>query len=154
MASLTEISQFGRLFPNAWSNVQFHANYELSPPVRMVTESFGAIPIEQILPLSNESQSEQQSKLELYYNDYNYHTWEDVDGYNFSSLSEFVPPIRKMGANYTATFQLPLNNTNWDILTGKIVPFGYEENTNLSYQQPFEDQNVVVLSDGTCASGK
>ncbi|UKZ90358.1 uncharacterized protein TrAFT101_005382 [Trichoderma asperellum] len=140
---------FDRLFPKA--RTVFHTNYELSKPVKLVTDSFGAIPVEDLLPKANDSQADQQLKSEAYYNDYNYHTCEDVNGNNFSSLAEFAPPVQEAGANFTATFQLPLNNTIWD-LTQNYIPFGYGPYYNASYQQPFEEANVVVLSDGTCAS--
>lgn len=117
-----------------------------------MTDSFGAIPVEDLLPKANDSQADQQLKSEAYYNDYNYRIWEDVNGNNFSSLAAFTPPVEESGANFTATFQLPLNNTIWD-LTQNYVPFGYGLYYNASYQQPFEEANVVVLSDGTCASG-
>ncbi|KAL9480414.1 hypothetical protein ACSS6W_005200 [Trichoderma asperelloides] len=140
---------FDRLFPKA--HTVFHTNYELSKPVKLMTDSFGAIPVEDLLPKANDSQADQQLKSEAYYNDYNYRIWEDVNGNNFSSLAAFTPPVEESGANFTATFQLPLNNTIWD-LTQNYVPFGYGLYYNASYQQPFEEANVVVLSDGTCAS--
>lgn len=142
--------QFDRLFPKA--HTIFHTNYELSAPVKLVTESFATIPVEKLIPKPNDTEDEQEFKLRAYYNDYNYHTWEDVNGNNFSSLAEFAPPVKHNGANYTATFQLPLNNTVWD-LTQNYIPFGYGPYYNASYKQPFEEANVVVLSDGTCASG-
>ena len=132
--------------------MNFHANYELSPPVQLLTDSFASIPIEKVSPQSNDSQSDQVFKSNVYFNDYNYRTWENLNGNNFSTLAEFAPPLKQAGANFTAQFQLPLNNTSWDE-EQNYVPFGYGPRYNASYRQPFELENVVVLSDGTCASG-
>jgi hypothetical protein len=138
------------LFPNA--ETQFHVNYELTPPVQLITDSFGAIPIKTLTPSSNDSQQEQQLKLSAYLNDYNYHTWLDVNGDNFTSLAEFTPPIKQGSGLFTADFQQPFNNTNWNLLND-YQPFGYGPERNASYKQPFEAANIVILSDGTCASG-
>lgn len=132
--------------------MKFHVNYELPPPVQLVTDSFAAIPAAKLRPSPDDSEAEQAFKSKVYYNDYNYRVWEDVNGKNFSSLAEFVPPVKQAGANFTVKFQLPFNNTMWD-LEQNYIPFGYGPYYNASYRQPFEEQNVVVLSDGTCASG-
>lgn len=145
--------QFDRLFPSARTKVEMHVNYELTPPVKLFTDSFGAIPLSAVAPKANDSAMEQEIKMKALYNDYNYRTWEDVNGSNFTSLAEFVPPVEQSGANFTALFQLPLNNTIWQ-LTQNFIPFGYGNYYNASYQDPFKAKNVVIISDGTCASGK
>ena len=130
-----------------------HVNYELTPPVKLVTDSFGAIPLSSLAPKANDSEMEQEVKMKALYNDYNYRTWEDINGDNFTSLAEFIPPVEQSGANFTELFQLPLNNTAFQ-LSQNFIPFGYGDYYNASYQDPFKAENVVIISDGTCASGK
>lgn len=45
----------------------------------------------------------------------------------------------------------PVNSTTYDILTDTIVPFGYAGQP--LDPQPFAVEDVVILTDGFCASG-
>ncbi|KAH6630049.1 hypothetical protein B0J18DRAFT_474681 [Chaetomium sp. MPI-SDFR-AT-0129] len=124
--SNSPIEIFDRLFPSARTKVEMHVNYELTEPVKLFTDSFGAIPLSAMAPKANDSETEHEIKMKALYNDYNFRTWEDVNGANFTSLAEF--------------------------LTQNFIPFGYGPYYNASYQDPFKAENVVILSDGTCAS--
>lgn len=61
-------------------------DYELTPPVRLITEGFTGIPSKKLALKSNDSASERKLKMGAYYNNYNFHTWEDVNGDNFTAL--------------------------------------------------------------------
>ncbi|KAL9088905.1 MAG: hypothetical protein Q9165_005962 [Trypethelium subeluteriae] len=73
---------------------------------------------------------------------------------NFSSLDGsdgFYPPVIVNGDNFTSLTRRNLNNSRDDCLTGALVPSGFGNNSRTS-PQPFETTNVVILTDGVCAS--
>jgi hypothetical protein len=64
----------------------------------------------------------------------------------------YFPLVENKGDNFTAIGRLPLNNTLFDETLGGFVPYGYANYPEMP--QPFEAHNIVLLTDGICASGE
>lgn len=62
------------------------------------------------------------------------------------------PPNVQNGDKFTANLQMPLDNAFYDVFIDSIVPYGYANNP-ATFPQPFPVENVVILTEGYCASG-
>lgn len=81
----------------------------------------------------------------------NYRTDEKPDGTPFTSRKEKFGPISEHGDNYTNLFRWNLSDVLTPLNSGGINITGYNGYyTNLT--QPFAAENVIVMTDGYCAS--
>ncbi|KAF2192652.1 peptidase S41 family protein-like protein [Zopfia rhizophila CBS 207.26] len=81
---------------------------------------------------------------------FNYQTDTDVDGKNFPNWEAKYGPLHQYGDNYTNLFRWNLSDVLTPLNSGGIYVHGYGNLTN--YTQPFKAENVVVVTDGYCAS--
>jgi hypothetical protein len=82
---------------------------------------------------------------------WNYVSSLTADLQNFTSWNELYPPVVANGDNFTALVRAPVNSTTYDIFTDNIVPFGFAGQP--LNPQPFTVEDIVILTDGFCASG-
>jgi hypothetical protein len=69
---------------------------------------------------------------------------------NITFFSEWIPPNVQMGDNFTINYRMPLNDTFYDQAVDGLVPYAYAG--GLENPQPFSVEDVVILTDGICAS--
>lgn len=81
---------------------------------------------------------------------FNYQTDTDVNGENFPNWPAKFGPQEQKGDNFTNLFRWNLSDvlTPWN--SGGIYIHGYGNLTN--YTQPFAAEDIVVVTDGYCAS--
>jgi hypothetical protein len=83
---------------------------------------------------------------------FNYRTDVDVNGENFDSWAEkFGPGIEQKGDNFTNLFRWNLSDVLITLNSGGVDIHGYGALANYT-QQPFAAEDVVVVTDGYCAS--
>ncbi|KAE9364686.1 hypothetical protein N431DRAFT_474269 [Stipitochalara longipes BDJ] len=66
------------------------------------------------------------------------------------SEDPFYPLDINNGDNFTALSRTPLNSTLYDETTDFIIPYGYAGQPE--NPQPFATENIILLTDGICAS--
>ena len=86
--------------------------------------------------------------------DYDYLVWLDDQNAQFASASEYFPTNVFNGDNFSALSRHPINSVMIDELSDDVVPYGYGNNSFGSTvpPQPFSTENIVILTDGYCAS--
>lgn len=89
-------------------------------------------------------------------NEWNYRPFLTTDLQNLTGWTEgstpFYPPVTNNGDKFTALSLLPLNNSFYTGKTDSLEDlYGYGGRPELP--QPFAAENVVLLTDGICASG-
>ncbi|KAF2034351.1 hypothetical protein EK21DRAFT_56424 [Setomelanomma holmii] len=83
---------------------------------------------------------------------FNYRTDVDVNGSNFDSWADkFGPGINQKGDNFTNLFRWNLSDVLIPLNSGGIFIHGYGPLANYT-QQPFAAEDIVVVTDGYCAS--
>lgn len=70
----------------------------------------------------------------------------------WSGAGGLYPPNVEKGDNFTANYRTPLNNTLYDLAIDGINVYGYPGDQSQEYPQPFPAENIVILTDGYCAS--
>lgn len=93
-----------------------------------------------------------QTPGNLFTSTYDYRAHLTTDFQNFSSWRDLYPPNVQNGDSFTANYQIPLNDSFYDVFTDQIVPYGYADNLT-TFPQPFTVENIVIITDGFCASG-
>ncbi|KAI9667658.1 MAG: hypothetical protein M1821_000475 [Bathelium mastoideum] len=86
---------------------------------------------------------------------WNFNTNLNATNGKFISYSDMFSANKFNGDNFTALLQVPFNDTAITLTgLGAPVPFGYSNDSfkNASLEQPFETDNIVVLTDGVCES--
>jgi hypothetical protein len=81
---------------------------------------------------------------------FNYRTDRNVDGENFVSWPNKFGPVEIAGDNFTNLFRWNLSDGLTPYNSGGIWIHGYRNLTN--YTQPFLAEDIVVVTDGYCAS--
>ncbi|KAI9687704.1 MAG: hypothetical protein M1822_001783 [Bathelium mastoideum] len=70
---------------------------------------------------------------------------------SFNGSNGLLPAVLNNGDKFTALTRVDLNSSFGDIMTDFIVPYGFGNN-NSTGPQPFETNQIVILTDGVCAS--
>ncbi|KAF1938638.1 hypothetical protein EJ02DRAFT_514378 [Clathrospora elynae] len=84
---------------------------------------------------------------------FNYRTDVDVNGENFDSWQEkFGPGLHQKGDNFTNLFRWNLSDTLITLNSGGVDIHGYGPLSNYTQTPPFAVEDVVVVTDGYCAS--
>ncbi|ORY19892.1 hypothetical protein BCR34DRAFT_551887 [Clohesyomyces aquaticus] len=81
---------------------------------------------------------------------FNYQTDETIDGKPFASWSAKFGPTTDHGDNYTNLIRWNLSDILTPLNSGGIYVHGFGNLTN--FTQPFAAENIVVVTDGYCAS--
>ncbi|KAF2476536.1 peptidase S41 family protein-like protein [Lindgomyces ingoldianus] len=81
---------------------------------------------------------------------FNYQTDMTTDGKNFPDWPAKFGPVHQHGDNYTNLFRWNLSDILTPLNSGGIYVHGYSNITNST--QPFPAKDVVVVTDGYCAS--
>jgi hypothetical protein len=81
---------------------------------------------------------------------FNYRTDRDVHGEDFSSWQDKFGPVTIAGDNFTKLIRWNLSDGLTPYNSGGIWVHGYRNLTN--YTQPFLAEDIVVVTDGYCAS--
>lgn len=81
---------------------------------------------------------------------FNYQTDVDENDENFSNWQDKFGPVEINGDNFTNIFRWNLSDVLTPYNSGGIWVHGYRNLTN--YTQPFEAEDIVVVTDGYCAS--
>jgi hypothetical protein len=83
---------------------------------------------------------------------FNYQTDIDVNGENFESWQDkFGPGLHQKGDNFTNLFRWNLSDVLIPLNSGGVYVHGYGPLSNYT-QAPFAPEDVVVVTDGYCAS--
>ncbi|OAL36003.1 hypothetical protein AYO20_04664 [Fonsecaea nubica] len=72
-------------------------------------------------------------------------------GQAFASWDEYFGPVQVHGDKFTQQSQMNFSNVDYDESSGGIVVSGYANNSHVA-PQPFLSENMVVFTDGFCAS--
>ncbi|KAI9707930.1 MAG: hypothetical protein M1820_004349 [Bogoriella megaspora] len=94
------------------------------------------------------------STIESFFSDWNFRnslttnlerfgSWNGTDG--------FYPAASVNGDNFTSLSRRDLNNSQDDCFSDRFIPFGFGNNSGTT-SQPFKTSNIIVLTDGVCAS--
>ncbi|KAF2119174.1 hypothetical protein BDV96DRAFT_610935 [Lophiotrema nucula] len=83
---------------------------------------------------------------------FNYQTDTTVDGKPFASWKDKFGPVESNGDKYTSTSRWNLSDVLIQLNSGGINITGYGPLANAPKDQVFEASNIVLLTDGYCAS--
>jgi len=83
---------------------------------------------------------------------FDYHTDMTVDGKPFGSWDEKFGPVETRGDEFTTTGRWNLSDVYITYNSGGINITGYGPLANPSLTQPFKAEDIVILTDGYCAS--
>ncbi|KAI9667445.1 MAG: hypothetical protein M1821_000261 [Bathelium mastoideum] len=92
--------------------------------------------------------------IQTTYADWNFRTSLNKELQPFSSFNGsngLLPAVMNNGDKFTALTRRDLNNSFDDMMTDYIVPYGFGNNSRTG-PQPFETNQIVILTDGVCAS--
>jgi hypothetical protein len=143
--------QFRRLFPDLEPNGSSRLRVPIAADI--YGQTLEAIPDSRFYPTAEQLESgDVVITGELFGSSYDYRGQLTTDFQNFTSWQELYPPNVQNEDNFTANFQMPLNESFYDLVVDNIVPYGYADNP-ATFPQPFPVENIVILTDGFCASG-
>jgi hypothetical protein len=83
---------------------------------------------------------------------FDYHTDMTVDGKPFSSWSDKFGPQEINGVKYTTPARWNLSDTYIPYMSGGINVTGYGDLANFTGPPKFKPENIVIVTDGYCAS--
>ncbi|KAF2022116.1 peptidase S41 family protein-like protein [Aaosphaeria arxii CBS 175.79] len=112
------------------------------------SEVAGTLPYELISPDDNETLYTLVSEVSA--SIFNYRTDVDENDENFSSWDDKFGPVELNGDNFTNIIHWNLSDELIPWSSGGIYIHGYGNLTN--FTQPFEAEDIVVVTDGYCAS--
>jgi hypothetical protein len=140
--------QFQRLFPHI---VPYGAaRYRIPTAGDIYGQSLGGLSQADVNPLATDNETISQFKAIIESAPWNYRSSLTTDLMNLTGWGEFYPPNVVNGDNFTINVRAPTNNTYFDTSIDLIIPYGsagQPENP-----QPFPVENIVILTDGICAS--
>ncbi|KAF2448828.1 hypothetical protein P171DRAFT_219978 [Karstenula rhodostoma CBS 690.94] len=90
----------------------------------------------------------------LYTSPFNYHSYLSGDDEEFSDFKDMYPPEKFNDESFTALLKYNLSDpieTSDDTYALGISMTGYLDRANFT-EQPFKAENIIILSDGICAS--
>jgi hypothetical protein len=124
--------------------------YRVPPAGNIYGTALGSLSDAQVNPSASDNKTVAQLKASIEMADFNYRTSLTTDLKNLTSWAEFFPPNVVKGDNFTINVRAPTNNTYFDTSTDAIVPEGSAGTPK--NPQPFPVENIVILTDGICAS--
>ncbi|EUC43269.1 hypothetical protein COCMIDRAFT_7254 [Bipolaris oryzae ATCC 44560] len=137
---------FKILFPRGRDHsaaMRFHA----TDASRLLTEKLSKLGDQ--YPLSYPSPLYENSTIPTNYlvaQEYNYNIMTNTQGQNFKSWKDYFGPRFHNGDQFSSLFRFNLSYSDW---TNGMYGYGrYSSYT----QQPFQAQDIIILTDGTCAS--
>lgn len=140
-------------FPNDIDHAaedRFHAFESTDIISQKFSESAGTFPRVLVNETVNETLSDLNSNVAS--SVFNYRTDVDSEGKNFDSWAEkFGPSLEQKGYNFTNLFHWNLSDVLTPLNSGGVYIHGYGPLSNYT-QQPFAAEDVVVVTDGYCAS--
>ena len=143
--------QFRRLFPDIEPNIPSRCRIPIAADI--CGQTLAAIPDNLVYPTMEEILNMTfQTPGNLFTSTYDYRAHLTTDFQNFSSWRDLYPPNVQNGDSFTTNYQILLNNSFYDVFTDQIVPYGYADNPTI-FPQPFTVENIVIITDGFCASG-
>jgi hypothetical protein len=101
-------------------------------------------------PLPNDTATVAALKSRIEAAPWNFRSSLSTNLQNLTGWDEFFPPNVVNGDNFTINVRAPTNNTYFDTSTDLIVVYGADGQPE--NPQPFPAENIVILTDGTCAS--
>jgi hypothetical protein len=116
-------------------------------------ESFAAIPNNLAVPTIEEFANGTSIQPGLVWTnifDYRGHLTANLN--NFTGWADFYPPNVQHGDNFTANYRAPLNNSLYTKFSDGLEVYDMSDDEPV-YPQPFPTQDIVILTDGICASG-
>lgn len=144
---------FKRLFP---SIEPYGGSRVRAPPAAEIYgATLAAIPDELFTVQASDNLTVQTIKGTAFTSPWNYRGQLTTDLQNFTGWntgSRPFSPVENNGDKFTAVGRIPGNNSYYDVVIDGFVPYGYAGQPK--NPQPFTAENVVLLTDGTCASGK
>lgn len=140
--------QFQRLFPHI---VPYGASrYRIPTAGEIYGIAIGSLSDADVNPLATDNDTVALLKQVVEAAPWNYRSSLTTDLKNLTSWNEFFPPNVVNGDNFTINVRAPTNNTYFDTTIDSIVPYGSAGQPE--DPQPFPVQNIVILTDGICAS--
>jgi hypothetical protein len=147
--TLANLSQFNRLFPSI--EPYGAGRYRISTVADIYGQTIEGIPDSLLTPpTETDNVPVSYIKRELTIAPWNCRGSQTTSLANFTSWADFYSPNTQHGDSFTANARQPLNNTYYDIVSDGLIPYG-EGDTPVG-AQPFQVENVVILTDGICAS--
>ncbi|KAH8674486.1 hypothetical protein BGZ60DRAFT_526446 [Tricladium varicosporioides] len=143
---------FQRLFPSI--EPYGGSRVRVPPAAEIYGETLAAVPDNFFVVLASDNTTIQQIKGSAYTSPWNYRGQLTTDLQNFTGWNTGSRPFYSSTANngdkFTEVGRIPGNNSYYDIVIDGFVPYGYAGQPE--NPQPFAAENVVLLTDGTCAS--
>jgi hypothetical protein len=142
---------FKRLFPGI--EPYGAARARVPTAAQIWGESLAAIPNSLAIPTEQEvaAGTALQSAL-IWTNIFDYRGHLTAALKNFTGWTDFYPPNVQYGDNFTANYRAPLNNSLYTELIDSLDVYDMSDDGPV-YPQPFPSQDIVILTDGLCASG-
>ncbi|CZR62937.1 uncharacterized protein PAC_12834 [Phialocephala subalpina] len=147
---------FKRLFPD----IEPYGASRIRVPVAadIIGQTIAAVPDSLVVPTAEEiadPSTVSAQKIALYTSFFNYRQQLTTELTNFTGWSGkdgLFPPNVQKGDNFTANYRPPLNDTVWDESVDGLDVYGYPGANSETFPQPFPAENIVILTDGFCAS--
>lgn len=140
--------QFQRLFPHI--EPYGGGRYRIPPAGNIYGIALGSLTDAEANPLATDNDTVAKFKSMVEDGSWNYRESLTTDLKNLTSWDEFFPPNVVKGDNFTINVRAPTNNTYFDTQIDFIVPYGSAGTPK--DPQPFPVENIVILTDGICAS--
>ncbi|KAL5313619.1 hypothetical protein ACEPPN_018040 [Leptodophora sp. 'Broadleaf-Isolate-01'] len=144
---------FRRIFPNIepYGLARLRGN----PAAEIYGEAFAAVPDEALVVTLSDNDTVQNIKARVFTSPWSYRSWVTEDLQNYTGWSSgdnpYYPPVENNGDNFTASGRIPTNSTLYTETTGGLVLYGTPAEP-ATEPQLFTPENVIVLTDGICAS--
>ncbi|KAF2656706.1 hypothetical protein K491DRAFT_596330 [Lophiostoma macrostomum CBS 122681] len=142
---------YKQLFPEGIGHAaadRFRAHESTDLIGQKYSELSADYPRQLVDPAANETLYEIISNVVAYV--FNYRSSLDVNDENFSSWEDEYGPVEVHGDNFTNLIRWNLSDVLTPFNSGGVYVHGYGNLTN--FTQPFAAEDIVVVSDGYCAS--
>ncbi|PVH71096.1 hypothetical protein DL98DRAFT_616536 [Cadophora sp. DSE1049] len=144
---------FRRIFPNIepYGLARLRGN----PAADIYGQVYEAVPDEALAISSSDNDTVQNIKSRVFTSPWNYRSWVTEDLQNFTGWSTgdnpYYPPVENNGDNFTISGRIPTNSTFYTETTGGLILYGSQAEP-ATEPGLFTPEDVVVLTDGICAS--
>ncbi|TVY83851.1 Peptidase S41 family protein [Lachnellula suecica] len=116
--------------------------------------TLAAIPDSSLAITSSDNAALQAAKAQVIVSAWDYRSALTADLQNFTGWTSgqrpYFPSVKNNNDTFLAISRPPVNSSFYDITTDSVIPYGTA--TPPENPQPFLPQNVVLLTDGICAS--